>query len=223
MKKNKIIALVVGIISIAVLSLATYAWFTTRADTVAVNATAAKLGIEANELVDSNGKGYPYLPGETIIFNNQEEDDYFIKNTGNREVVVRVQFKITGETGILESGSRELIGDNRLVDIVKFTGGEELGGLVRLDSDSAVYYVYLKPGETVDAGDVTIELLPELGGNVKDSTKVRGLTDDVPDEQGAVFTLTYEIDAVQGTEAAVRDVFGLPDFVMSDLVPNPTE
>lgn len=212
MKKVKSIGILASITALAIGAGATYAWFTDTADPTSLTVNAATIAIDS---VTMDAKTEDRLPGEEIGFLDWEFD-----NQSSRPSVV--EFSLTAdkiafaddENGDYNPEDREARKNFLLKELNKSflaTGITSGNNLRYPDEDNGRIYLWLNDGDQLDNGgqfSITLTIPEELGGNVG-AFEGSG-TPDRLEEHGAIITLNCQAYAVQGTYAALADVFG-PD------------
>lgn len=213
MKKIKALGLFTGITMLAIGASATYAWFTSSADPVDLVVDTATIAIAGSEMTAELANK---LPGESIGF-----VDWTLANNSTRESVVAFSLSAAditysgGETFDAERKALllEMLNDPANLTITGITSGENP---VYTDQNTGYQYIWLDSGDQLDDGkfSITLTIPDELGGNVTISGGLHtedpmdNRTADHPEEHGAIITLSCQAHAVQGTYAAINDVFG---------------
>jgi len=202
MKKAKLIGLVAGLMALAVGMGATYAWFTNTATGDEINVTAATISVAIGEVETEANDLENKLPGETA------SAPFLVENTGSREAVVKLT-----PTGLTAKDGKGITIDAERLALITTDLKAVLDASYTIydpDDGSGSVYVWMDAGDEIE-GEISITLTGEFGGNYLGSGTVR--TPDVPDEHGSVFTFTYEAYAVQGTQDAVKDIWGNETYI----------
>jgi len=202
MKRAKLIGLMAGLMALAAGMGVTYAWFTNTATGTKIDVTAATISVTAGEIKTDDNNIEKKLPGEAV------DGVLTVKNTGSREAVV----KITPTILKAVDGKKETIDKERLAKITKdfkIILDKTKYPKMYAPSDGSVY-VWMDAGATVE-GKIAITLTGEFGGYYKGTNDARSSL--VPDEQKSVFTFEYEAYAVQGTQDAVKDIWGNETYI----------
>lgn len=183
MKKKILIGL--GVIFLAALMVAagTWAWFTAEVEPVINQFTTGTVEIE---IIDEYEEITNWNPGDTA------DKDVSIENLGTKCAYVRV--KLTPAWGDMVEG--EFVSDENLGTTNVTLNWNEEEWMLHADG----YYYYMN---TLPAGETTPLLLDSV-------TLVGPDTDN--SYQGKVFQILIEADAVQCTNDAYKDVWGMDEL-----------
>lgn len=190
MKKKLVASIAAVTLSLGLVLGGTLAWFTGEAKTDATfKAGTVKIGILKGE-EDVNNKTLELIKNWNPGDSN--DFDYVIPNLGSKRAYVRVEIKD------LQWDNAELANSN-----VTFTA---LGDWIKSTHGGNTYYYYKHI------------VSPEEAANLKLNVKLDGPTTG-NEYQGKTFSVKINASAIQASNGAIVDAWGIPNDVLSQLDP----
>lgn len=200
---KKLVIIAASVLTLAICSVATYAWFTNSSETTSLQVNAAK--IEVDILTKEVGLEV-ILPGEVFTFDELDFD-----NLSSRESVVEFSISAVDIRGwdenddLSEERKELLLKELNNPDNIKMDGVKAGNNKSYRDPDSGNVYIWLDGGQNLDGTfSISMEMPKELGGNYPYGEN----SIDYQNEHNAIVSCNIKAFAVQGTSAAVEDIFG---------------
>jgi len=186
-KRNLVLGSIVVLAALLIVG-GTMAWFTAEADPVTNTFTAGTVEIELHDvqMVEGAEVDFPTEGIENVNPGDEYEKIVYVENTGSKAVYVRV--KLSPEwSGDLPNVVTIADEDYVMADFPILDGWEYYEG----------WYYYTSP---VAAGESTAHLIEEVIFAGAEMTN---------DYQGATFTLKVEAEAIQASNGAALDQWGV--------------